>query len=224
MKRSFAGGMALLLVLACPARAASVRQEVRKLFREGVDYFHVSTDEVYYAGICERYRKPYNPVNRSLTWVDFVNAAHAHLAKKGRRIIIWVEFPLLTEHIKLLPPDVRDGIIGGRGDPRFIQEENARGIRQFAYCPIQGEEKLFPDYFAYADRDGRRRAGRLTGAYEATVNGKAAEGNPIGMFSAAWDDADIMAKLAAATGMTPEALARELGHVTEEEPPPLVLS
>jgi N-acetyl-beta-hexosaminidase len=63
----------------------------------GVRYFHVSTDEVYYAGICQKHRLPYNPVNRSLTWVDFVNAAHEHLASKGRQVIVWAEFPLLAE-------------------------------------------------------------------------------------------------------------------------------
>jgi len=33
---------------------------------QGVDYFHVSTDEVYYSGICEKCEWPYNPENRSL--------------------------------------------------------------------------------------------------------------------------------------------------------------
>jgi len=175
--------------------------EVRKLIfdmyddaceaTEGVEYFHVSTDEVYYAGICEKYRKPYNPTNRSLTWVDFVQAAHAHLSEKGRRVIIWAEYPLLPEHVKLLPPDVLDGIIGDGGDPGFVEDENALGIRQFAYCPIQGEEKLFPNYFAYQDRDGRRTSGRLESALEATTAGKAARGNPIGALVTAWDDAGL---------------------------------
>ncbi len=175
--------------------------EVRKLIfdmyddvceaTEGVEYFHASTDEVYYAGICRKYRKPYNPTNRSLTWVDFVQAAHAHLSKKGRRVIIWAEYPLLPEHVKLLPPDILDGIIGDGGDPGFVEDENALGIRQFAYCPIQGEEKLFPNYFAYPDRDGRRTSGRLAAALEATTTGKAARGNPIGALVTAWDDAGL---------------------------------
>jgi 6-phosphofructokinase 1 len=38
------------------------------------------------------------------------------------------------------------------------------------------------------------------------------------------DDADIMARLAAVTNMTPDSLVQELGHVADEEPPPLVLS
>jgi len=79
------------------------RPEARKLLFEmyddvcaataGARFFHVSTDEVYYAGICETARKPYNPVNRSLTWVDYANAAYEHLTQRGRRVIVWLEYP-----------------------------------------------------------------------------------------------------------------------------------
>jgi len=157
----------------------------------GVEYLHVSTDEVYYAGICERYRKPYNPENRSLTLVDFVNAAHAFLAERGRRVIIWLEFPILPEHVELLAPDILDGIMGPNKDPAFVRAANARGIRQFAYCPIQGAELLFPDYFPSAGADGWTDPGRLARAVEATDPANTARGNPIGTFAAAWDDAGL---------------------------------
>ena len=42
---------------------------------KGVNYFFVSTDEVYYAGIDPRCGKPYTPENRSLLWVEFVQRA-----------------------------------------------------------------------------------------------------------------------------------------------------
>jgi len=167
--------------------------EVRKLIfqmyddvcaaTKGVEYFHVSTDEVYYAGICEKFRKPYNPVNRSLTWVDFVNAAYEHLTKKGRKVIIWLEFPLLAEHVRLLPADILDGILSPGKDDEVVQEEIKRGIRQFAYCPIQGAEKLFPSYFAH---DGS--GGRLADTVRNTLNPR---GDPIGVFVAAWDDSGL---------------------------------
>jgi len=152
---------------------------------DGVDYFHVSTDEVYYAGICEKYRKPYNPVNRSLTWVDFVNAAHAHLAKRGRRILIWAEFPLLPEHVKLLPADIIDGILTPSKDAPFVQAEDALGMRQLAYVPVQGAEKLFPNYFAHVGSGGGLSQGRLVDFYRTTRRPTAAGGNPIGTFAAA---------------------------------------
>ena len=49
---------------------------------KGVDYFHASTDEVYYAGICKKC-SAYNPRNRSLAFVDFVNQAHEYLTRQN---------------------------------------------------------------------------------------------------------------------------------------------
>jgi hexosaminidase len=152
----------------------------------GVECFHVSTDEVYYAGICERYRKPYNPENRSLTFVEFVNRAHEFLRSRGRRMIVWAEFPLLAKHVEMLPEGIIDGIVGGGED--FLQAELKRGIRQLAYSPIQGAELLFPNYFSYPNKRGVVVQGRLDDAFKALERGKATRGNPIGTFAASWDD------------------------------------
>lgn len=154
---------------------------------QGVDFLLVSTDEVYYAGICEKFRKPYNPENRSLTWVDYVNAARDHLAGKGRRIIVWMEYPLLKEHRKLLHNDIINGVLR----PEMAEEENRLGIRQLCYVPMQGGEHRFPDYFDHVDRDGNHRVGRLRTALDALLRDKAPKGNPIGTFSAAWDDCGL---------------------------------
>ncbi len=158
---------------------------------QGVEYFHVSTDEVYYAGICEKFRKPYNPENRSLTWVDYVNAAHEFLSKRGRRVLIWLEYPVLAEHVELLPPDIIDGVMGPGKEPELLEAENARGIRQLLYCPIQGAEELFPTYFARVGPDGRLEPGRLADTCRATHPAVLARGNPIGSFAAAWDDSGL---------------------------------
>ncbi|MBA4388590.1 MAG: hypothetical protein C0404_11450 [Verrucomicrobia bacterium] len=152
----------------------------------GVEFFHVSTDEVYYAGICEKFRKPYNPENRSLTWVDFVNAAHAHLSKKGRRVIVWAEYPLLPKHVPLLPPTLLNGV-GGRGGLQ-TQLEDKQGIRRFLITGTQGVELLFPNYFAYTDRDGSCQPGRLEGVRNAYVRGDLPDSHFIGTILAAWDD------------------------------------
>ena len=66
---------------------------------KGVKYFFVSTDEVYYAGI-EGTCRPYNEENRSLAWAEYVQKAHAHLSKQGRRMLIWAEYPLLPKHME----------------------------------------------------------------------------------------------------------------------------
>ena len=155
----------------------------------GVRFFHVSTDEVYYAGICEKHRRPYNPVNRSLTLVDYINAAHAFLKERGRRVLIWAEFPLLTEHLHLLPPDLIDGVIGGDG--AFIEEENRLGIRQLAYASLQGMELLFPAYFPEPGPDGKPSPDRLAAAFATIRHGKATRGRPIGTFAGAWDDSGL---------------------------------
>lgn len=152
----------------------------------GVEFFHVSTDEVYYAGICEKFRKPYNPENRSLTWVDYVKAAHAHLAKRGRRVIVWAEYPLLPRHVKMLPPTLLNGVGGRQGlQPRL---ETERGIRRFLYTAIQGVDLLFPNYFSFRDREGVPQPGRLETVRNAFICDGLPDGHFIGSILAAWDD------------------------------------
>jgi hypothetical protein len=156
---------------------------------KGVEFFHVSTDEVYYAGICEKHRRPYNAENRSLTWVDYVNAAHAHLSQKGRRVIVWGEYPLLAEHVRLLPRDLLNGV-GGRHEIQ-TRAEAEHGIRPFLYASLQGVELLFPNYFAHVDRDGRFQPGRLESAYHATLLRGLHPAEYIGTIAAAWDDSGL---------------------------------
>ena len=158
---------------------------------EGVEYFHVSTDEVYYAGICEKYRKPYNPENRSLTWVDYVRAAHEHLSRKARRVIVWAEFPLLAEHVRLLPAAIIDGVGGPSKPDDLARATHEHGMRQLVYASMQGAERLFPNHFAFVDRDGRRRPGRLADAHQVALRRGMRFGRPIGTFAAAWDDSGL---------------------------------
>ncbi len=154
---------------------------------KGVDYLHVSTDEVYYAGICKKCNRPYTPENRSLVFVDFVNRAHEYLAGKARKVIIWAEWPLMPEHVSMLAPDIIDGVLGndyfvGRipfvTRRAYIEEENKRGIRQLAYT--SQTSRLAPVIFNSNWLDLRRIYDMIT--YEAK------EGNPIGVFGAGWDD------------------------------------
>ncbi|HYK90556.1 MAG TPA: family 20 glycosylhydrolase, partial [Acidobacteriota bacterium] len=153
----------------------------------GVKYFHVSTDEVYYAGICPKCDKPYNPENRSLRWVEFANRAHEFLSGYGRRMLAWVEYPVLTRHIHMLPSDLINGVMSD--DARQTNAEDARGIRQLIYTSMQGEEDLFPGYLMLEDA-GRRTPGRLETAFD-TILSKAGQGHPIGVYGAAWDDSGL---------------------------------
>jgi hexosaminidase len=153
----------------------------------GVDYFHASTDEVYYAGICDKCKAPYNEENRSLAWVEFATKAHDWLAKRGRKMIAWVEYPLLPKHISLLPPDIINGI---GGNEEFTIEENKSGMRQLAYSSTQGAELLFPNHFSTEYR-GRTIEGRLEGNSRTVAEGLSAGAKPIGTFAATWDDAGL---------------------------------
>lgn len=156
----------------------------------GVDYFFVSTDEVYYAGICNKCEDEYNIVNRSQAWVDYVNRVHAWLAKRNRRMLAWVEYPLLTEDISKLPSGLIDAIMGTTRSKEWINNENKAGIRQLAYSSIQGGELLFPNYFPTNFRK-RDIEGRLADASDNVIDVQAMGADLMGTFAAAWDDAGL---------------------------------
>jgi hypothetical protein len=150
---------------------------------KGVDYFFVSTDEIYYAGIGAHCQAPYNPENRSLAWARFAARAHDHVASRGRRMLAWLEYPLTAQHLKLIPAGVIDGVVG---DPEFVPIEMSRGMRQLSYTSMQGAELLFPNHLSL---DGG--AGHLADARSAIGGGTASRMNPIGVFGAAWDDSGL---------------------------------
>lgn len=152
----------------------------------GVDYFLVSTDEVYFAGLCEKCKKEYNEKNRSQAWVDYVNRMHKWMSDRGRRMISWIEYPLLPEDIQKLPSGMIDGVV----NEDWIDELNKAGIQQLIYNSIQGSEYLFPNYFPTRHREAETK-GNL---YSTSVSGAGAikkGANLIGSFTAAWDDSGL---------------------------------
>jgi len=161
---------------------------------KGVNYFFVSTDEVYFAGICEKCKLPFNEENRSLAWVEFVNRAHKFLQPHNRRMLIWLEFPLLPEHVSKLPKDVINAIGPAYGwfEERqgyqvrldYLAAQAAAGIDHLNYNSIQGGDYLFPDSFGSA-----RSQGILQRLYDKVL--AEAEDPPLGIFGAAWDDAGL---------------------------------
>ncbi|MBI3681748.1 MAG: beta-N-acetylhexosaminidase [Acidobacteria bacterium] len=169
----------------------------------GVDYFFVSTDEIYYAGIGARCDQPDNPANRSLKWAEFARRAHDHLARRGRRMLARLEYPLLPEHLKLIPSGVIDGVIG---EPEYIPIEKQKGMRQLAYVSMQGAEFLFPDHLGLESElrdppapgaddplefERGLATGRIQAAFEQISFGRVWQANPIGVFGAAWGDSGL---------------------------------
>ncbi|RPI24845.1 MAG: hypothetical protein EHM61_16005 [Acidobacteria bacterium] len=154
---------------------------------KGVDYLHVSTDEVYYPDLCEKCDQPHSAENRSLRWIEFANRAHKFLSERGRRMLAWVEYPVLPQHIRLLPPDLVNGVMSG--NPVQMREEVARGMDQLIYTSMQGEELLFPDYFS-VERNGKLQPGRLEQTLR-DISSSISQGRPIGVYGAAWDDSGL---------------------------------
>jgi len=155
----------------------------------GVEYFHVATDEVYYAGICDKCEREYNPENRSRIWLEFVNRAHGWLAERGRKMIAWVEYPLLPRHVPLLPDGLINGVIwledGYVNISRKIIEGGNR-VRQLSYTSMHGAELLFPNYFNTLYR-GSDFEGRLYVAARKPRGAIEAGADPLGSFAASWD-------------------------------------
>ncbi len=161
---------------------------------KGVGYFFVSTDEVYYAGICGKCGQPYNDETRSLKWIEFAKRAHDHLAARGRRMLAWVEYPVLDKHIPLLPPDLIDGVMG---EPEYAPHEKALGMRQLIYTSTQGAEYLFPDHLPdmseapTGEFERGLPSGRLRTTFQDLARSRIWQANPIGAFGAAWDDSGL---------------------------------
>ena len=156
----------------------------------GVDYFFVSTDEIYYAGICNKCKDEYTVENRSLTWVKYLERVTKWMEERNRKVIAWIEYPLLPEHISKVPNSVIDAIMGPHKSPIWAHNESKAGIEQLSYSPIQGAEFLFPNYFATNYRN-KEIDGRLQDTYMDIKNREADGACLIGTFAAAWDDSGL---------------------------------
>jgi len=158
----------------------------------GVNYFHVSTDEVYYAGICQKCERPYNVENRSLAWVEFVRRAHQFLTQHGRKMLVWLEYPVLPEHVGLLPSDIIDGVWGNSYMPprmpsmahrQYLEAESEHGIRQLAYVAIGSSHyMIFPRYFSEGSRQGHLQT------MAERIRQVVTTADPIGVYGAFWND------------------------------------
>jgi len=155
----------------------------------GMDYLYISTDELYYPGICDKCKEEYNDVNRSQTWVDFVNRAYQFLSDRNRQSLAYVMPPLLMQDIAQLPSGLITPIRAGEGT-EWINELKEAGVRQIAYSPIQGNEMLFPNYFSSEFR-GKNQQGRLADVANTIPNTLVNKANLMGTFTGAWDDAGL---------------------------------
>lgn len=163
----------------------------------GVDYFFVSTDEVYYAGIGGNCKAPYTPESRSALWADFAIRARGHLAGRGRRMLAWIEYPLLDRDMERIPDDVIDGVVG---EESFVPIQKRKGMRQLIYASTQGAEFLFPDHLPIeslppgvqmGEFEMVYTAGRIAALHRSITGSRVWQLNPIGSFAAAWGDSGL---------------------------------
>lgn len=161
---------------------------------KGVGYFFASTDEVYYAGTGAKCQAPDNEESRSLRWAEFAKRAHDHLASRGRRMLAWVEYPLLAKHLPMLPAGIIDGVLG---EEEYAPHEKAMGMRQLIYTSVQGSEYLFPDHLPdpgeapTGEFERGQPQGRLAGVFQTFSGSRVWQVNPIGAFGAAWGDSGL---------------------------------
>jgi hexosaminidase len=179
---------------------------------KGVDYFFVSTDEIYYAGICEKCDPPYlwedlsdySMKSRSLSWVKFAKRAHSFIEKNNRTMLAWVEFPLLIEDVHKLPASIVDCIQRGRefnDSKKHVEAQISAGMKGLVYTSFQGGEHLIPNYFTKyieSSDDGSLDVnivkGRLQSGFETLSYPDPdwnSENYPLGVFGATWDDSGL---------------------------------
>ena len=116
---------------------------------KGSKYFVLSTDEPYYVGMASGSQCDEAPRARALGSVgkllaEFITKAANHLHDRGRTVLFWGEYPLISEDIPSLPSHVVSGEVYS---PEFNSAFKKRGIRQLVYTSTQGAEMLFPNYY-----------------------------------------------------------------------------
>lgn len=170
---------------------------------KGGKYVLLSTDEAYYVGMAESEKaraKELGGNGRLLA--EYITRISNKLHAKGRKVIIWAEYPLTPGDITSLPSHVINGVYNGEWSPKF----KAHGMRQLVYTSVQGEEQLFPNYYKMTAtpqgnttaiitdemQEGGSAKGRVAEALE-TVNAAVDAGNAnlMGVVVAAWADAGL---------------------------------
>lgn len=111
---------------------------------KGSKTFLFSTDEAYYVGKAKHEKKRADELGgNGRLYAEYITRIANKLYKKGRKVIIWGEFPLRPEDINYIPSHIINGVYDAKTAPIF----KAHGMRQLIYTSIQGEEPLFPNYY-----------------------------------------------------------------------------
>jgi hexosaminidase len=165
----------------------------------GVRSFFLSTDESYYVGQaanaqCNEAAEAAKLGSRGKLLAEFLSKAGGYLNGKGRTVFFWGESPLAKADIPVLPRFLVNAEVNG---PDIDREYRELGMRQLIYTSIEGEEKLFPDYFLLpsagrlhaAQTGGAELEGRVIEAYRKIAEDPArSNADLMGAIVAGWAD------------------------------------
>lgn len=112
---------------------------------KGGKYLFLSTDEAYYVGKAESEKKRGEALGgNGRLLAEYITRIGNKLHDKGRKIIIWGEYPLTPSDVTALPSHLINGIEGN--SKVFGSKFKEHGIRHLVFTSTQGEEPLFPNY------------------------------------------------------------------------------
>ena len=172
---------------------------------KGGKYFLFSTDEAYYVGMSESEKKRADALGgNGRLLAEYITRIGNKLHEKGRKVIIWGEYPLKPSDINSLPSHIINGVY----DEKTAHKFKEHGMRQLIYTSTQGEEPLFPNYYRMSPEefsansslsltDDEEQQGNLTdGRVSETLKGitSAVAGDKadfMGVIVAAWADAGL---------------------------------
>ncbi|HTE25086.1 glycoside hydrolase family 20 zincin-like fold domain-containing protein, partial [Flavitalea sp.] len=113
---------------------------------KGGKYFFLSTDEAYYVGKSDRDKSRAAALGgNGRLLAEYITRISNKIHEKGRKVIIWGEYPLLPEDVTFLPSHLINGINGNSKD--YGSRFKEHGIRHLVFTSAQGVEPLFPNYY-----------------------------------------------------------------------------
>ena len=171
---------------------------------KGGKYVVFSTDEAYYAGKAPADKAHAAAVGgNGKLLAEYITRIANQLHQKGRKVIIWTEFPMKKEDINSIPSHIISGVYNGE----WASTIKSHGMRQIIYTSTEGVEPLFPTYYPltpkvifkdlFAATDDEEQQGTLakgrvgemlTEVTNATAAGKS---DFMGVFVAGWADAGL---------------------------------
>jgi len=112
---------------------------------KGGKYFFLSTDEAYYTGMAESEKKQAEDSGgNGRLLAAYIKRIADKVRERGRKVIIWGEYPLRPSDVSALPSHLINGI--NDNSEIFGTTFRDQGIRHLVFTSAQGVEPLFPEY------------------------------------------------------------------------------